>query len=750
MATRNSSIRHLTLLILFVLPVLFSPDAAEAQEKREYSSLQEALFSSGQLSGEYGPRNITWIEGGDRYSYMIYNADEQSNEIRAYNPETDEDVLIFRESDHTFPGSDEPFSFQSFQWSQDFRYLVFQTNFEPIYRYSGTADYYYYSLEDETMDLIAGAAFSVELSPDGQKVAYHRDGEMYLFDLNSGEETQLTFDAQENLFNGRFGWVYEEEFGLVQAWKWSHDSRYIAYWQSDERHVKRFVSTDYEGQYPEYTDIPYPKVGEENPIVRMGVVDVETGEQRFMDLDLEDMLVPRIYWTSNPGELAIVRMNRHQTEMDLFFFDVESGEGRMVMEEDAVEGWIDVFDFFAGINNYFFFPDDREEFFWVSNRDGYKHLYRYGYDGSLMNQVMDGEWRVTNIFAVNSEQGRVYYESTEESPLERHLYSIRFDGSDKIRYTQNPGRHAIDMGPDGRYYIDRWSNTETPRQVELWTTDNGGEMVKKLADNQAVSDFTEEVVYSPRELFTFTTSYGQELDGYLIKPANLDPNESYPLILMIYGGPGAQGVYNQFETSAWGQYLAQEGFAIANVNNRGSGGYSREFEKSVYKNLGHFEAEDFVETVQYLADEYDWIDEENMAIRGHSYGGYMTSMTMVLHPGVFKAGLSGAPLTDWRLYDTIYAERYMGLLEENKDGYINSSVMAHAADLQGNLFVAHSSMDENVHVQNTMQMITAFIENGKDVDLRIYPKGEHGVVYNQATYLLLYQTYTDYLMRHLK
>jgi len=722
---------------------------AQPQELQRYQTLQHALFSGGQLSGDQGPQNITWIDGGDRFSYMEYSFERETNEILAVNPATGEEELIFRNSDHTYPGSDDPFHFRSFQWSQDFRYLVFQTDFSPIYRYSGNANYYYYSLEDETFALIAKDAFTAELSPDGQKVAYHREGEMYVFDLNSAEETQLTFNSSDNLYNGRFGWVYEEEFGLVQAWKWSHDSRTIAYWQSDEDHIERFVSTDYEGQYPEYTDIPYPKVGSENPTIKMGVVDVETGENRWLNLDLGDGLVPRIYWTSDPEILAVVEMNRQQNELKLHFFDITTGEGRVMMEEKSEEGWIDVFDFFAGIDDHFFFPNDREEFLWISDRNGFKHLYRFDYDGNLINQVTDGDWQVTNVFAVNSETERIYYESTQAGPLERHLYSIRFDGSDPVRYTTEPGRHSFTMGPNGRFFIDRWSNVETPLQVELWTTANGGEMLQKMVDNAGVKDYINRYVYAPRELFSFTTSEGVELDGYLIKPVDFDEEKSYPLVLMIYGGPSAQGVYNQFETNPWAQYLAQEGYIIANVNNRGSGGYGRDFEKSVYLNLGIKEAADYAETARYLAD-YDWVDGKNMAIRGHSYGGYMAAMTMVLHPGVFKAGIVAAPVTDWRLYDTIYTERYMGLLEENEENYINSSVMAHASRLQGNLLIAHSSMDENVHIQNTMQLLTALTNAGKDAELRIYPPGTHGVAYNQQSYILLHQVYTNFLNRHLK
>lgn len=741
-----------TFLLTVFLLIGLQPHTTLAQSQDEplhYQSLQHALFSAGQLTGLSGPQNVTWIEDGKRYSYMDQDPETRTSEIRAVDPTDQSDELILDTTGMTFPGTDRQFDFRSFQWSADYRYLVFQTNFSPVWRYSGTADYYYYSLEDETLELIAEGAFTAELSPDGQKVGYHRDGEMYTFHLESGEETQLTFDSDENFFNGRFGWVYEEEFGLVQAWKWSHDSRYIAYWQSDEDHIQRFVSTDYEGSYPEYTDIPYPKVGSENPYIKIGVIDTETGENRWMDIDIGEGLVPRIYWTSNDHELAIVWMNRQQNELEFHFHDVRDGSGRLVMEESNDDGWIDVFDFFAGIDDYFFFPEDREEFLWISDRSGFKHLYRFSYSGDLINQVTDGEWEVTNVFAVNTDNERIYYESTEESPLERHLYSVGFDGSDKNRYTEEPGRHSFSMGPDGRYFIDTWSNVDKPTQVELWSTENGGEMIDKLVDNQRVERYIDQYNYSPRELFSFTANDGQELDGYMIRPPDFDPDKKYPLIMMVYGGPSSQGVYNQFETNAWVQYLTQEGFIVANVNNRGSGGYGRDFEKIVYKNLGEYEAYDISETATYLGS-YVWVDEENMAIRGHSYGGYLAALTMVLHPDVFTVGLVGAPVTDWRLYDTIYTERYMGLLEENEENYINSSVMAHARNFRGNMLVAHSSMDENVHIQNTMQMVTAFTNAGKDIDLRIYPPGAHGVAYNQQSYLLLHQVYTRYLNRHLK
>jgi len=716
-----------------------------AQEKQRYSSVKEALSKSSQLSGSNGPRNVNWIDDGNRYSYMKYNEETENMEIRAYDPASEEDELIFNSANHTFPESDSTFEYSSFQWSDDSKYLVFQSNFRPVYRRSGISDYYLYSVEDGSLSLLVEDARTAELSPDGSKIGYERDGDLFVYDLEAQKETQLTNSAKKYFYNGRFGWVYEEEFGLAQAWVWSPDSKKIAYWQTDERHVNIFQMTDYSGQHPEYEKIPYPKVGDKNPKVKIGVINVESGKQQWMDTP-SDGYIPRIYWTADENKLATVHLNRAQNHLKLFFNDINNGDRRLVMEEQS-DAWIDVFDFFAGIDHLFFFPKDSEEFFWISDRNGWSHIYRYGYDGTVKNQVTSGKWEVTYVHTVDYRNNRIYFTSTEQSPLQRHLYSVNFSGRNKTKHTQVEGTHDISMGSNSKYYIDRYSNTSTPTQVELWSTMNG--RLEVLEDNASVDKFTEKHVYAPRELFSFTTSDGQKLDGYMIKPVDFDPDKEYPLVLNIYGGPSAQGVYNSWESGGWNQYLAQEGYVVVNVNNRGSGGYGSAFEKTVYKQLGKWEANDFVETAQYMGDK-SWVDSSRMAIRGHSYGGYMTTYTMFNYPDVFEVGISTAPVTDWRFYDSIYTERYMGLLENNKDGYDQSSSITHAQNLKGNLLLSHSTMDENVHVQNTMQLLTELTGNGQEVDLQIFPPGAHGVAFNTASYYLLYTSYVEYLNRHLK
>lgn len=728
--------RNFIYLLLFVFLFQFP---AEAQEK-QYKNLSQALGGAGQFAGKRGPASVNWINEGTAYSFT------EGKVIKSYNPTTQKETIIFDGSDKMFPDIKKKFAYVDFQWSKDSKYILFQCNFRPVWRRSGVSDYYKYDVAKKQLDPVAKNARTAELSPDGKMVGYEREGNLFVYEFATDTETQLTTDGKdEKFFNGRFGWAYEEEFGLAQAWIWSPDSKYIAYWQSDEREVPIFQMTDYEELRKKYTELPYPQVGDKNPIVKIGVLDIAQKTNQFMDFELGDGYIPRLYWTSKAGQLALVHLNRKQNHLKLLFGDTKTGKTMQIMEEKS-EAWIDVFDFFAGIMHYFFFPTDSEEFFWISDRDGYNHIYRYDYTGKLLNQVTQGNWEVVYVYNVDSKKKKVYYSSTENSPLERQLYSVDFKGKKKKQITKVAGRHTIEFSPNSTYFIDTYSNVNLPRQVELWSVRKG--KIKTLVDNQNAQKAMKEKFYAPRELMQFTTTEGHTLDIYLIKPANFDENKKYPLVLNIYGGPGAQSVYNEFASNAWEQYLAQEGYVIASVNNRGSGGYGAKFKKVVYSNLGEYEAKDFVETVQFLAKK-SWVDGENMAIRGHSYGGYMSSFTTLNHPDIFKVAIVGAPVTDWRLYDSIYAERYMGLAS-NEEAYKKSSSTTYAQNLKGKMLLVHSTMDENVHVQNTFQLMTALTEAGKDVDLRIYPKGAHGVAYDWASYVLLYQTYVDYLEEHLK
>lgn len=734
--------------VVAVVSLCAATASAQEPAKRKFTSIEEAAAAAGQLAGRPGPRSVNWIDNGERFAFTINNPTTRSEEIRRYDPATLKDDLLLDTRTLTLPGTQEPLQYRSFQWAKDAQHLLFQTNFRPIFRRSGLADFYLYSVPQKTLQLVAKDARTAELSPDGRRTGFERNGDMYVLDLATRAEKRLTTNGSDTIFNGVFDWVYEEEFGMAQAWRWSPNSQHIAFWQTDERAVPVIQLTSYEGKHWDWMKVAYPKVGDPNPKVRIGVADVNSGNIVWLETtkDASEEYIPRIYWTSDPNTLAVLTLNRKQNDARLYFYDIRNGSRRLVMQEKA-KTFVDVYDFFAGIQDFMTFPDGTREFFWLSDRDGHQHIYRYNYDGKLLNQVTRGPFMVTRIETIDPKSRTIYYSSTEDSPLERQLYAVKFDGSGKRKLTQSAGRHLFNMSPNGKYYIDTWSNAKQPRQVELWST--APKKLTTLENNAAVTQWTASHAYSPAQLFKFTTTDGVTLDGSMIRPPDFDAAKKYPVILSIYGGPGSQQVYNQWATSGWDQYLAQQGFIVVGLNNRGSGNYSRDFQKQVYGKLGVIEANDFAEVGQWLAKQ-PYVQADRMAIHGTSYGGFMTISTMLRHPDVFRAGISNSPVTDQKLYDTIYTERYMGTLPGDSANYAASNLVPLAPRLKGHLLLVHSGLDENVHPQHTMQFITALTNAGKDADFRFFPLGAHGAAYSQASYVTMLKVYANTWCEQLK
>jgi dipeptidyl-peptidase-4 len=723
---------------------LIGAGTARAQQKQAYSSLTEALRSSAILSGASGPRNVVWIDGGKRFSFINSDPRTGHSEIRAYDPATGGDTLLFSGDGLTLPGTTKPFDYDSFQWTRDFKNLVFQSNFQQIFRRSGISDFYVYSLATRSLTLAGKGARTAELSPDGTMLGAERNGDLYVSDLAAHKERRLTRDATEHVFNGHFDWVYEEEFGLAQAWSWSPNSKHIAFWQVDETKEPTIQLTDYSGLHPEWDLIRIPQPGDTNPRVRIGVLDAHSGKKVWLDPhQTGEYYIPRIYWTSRADTLAMLVLNRKQNDMQLLFFDVKTGGSRKVMEETS-KTWIDVYDFYAGVQDLMSFPEKAHEFLWVSDRDGFQHIYRYDYSGKLIQQITHGSWSVTRIEGTDAAKQIIYFTATNPSPLERQLWSVHFDGSGLTRVTTTPGRHDINMSPNAQYFIDSWSSTTEPRQVELWSSAAG--KLRTMESNGATTQWLATHQYVAPEIFSFTTSDGVKIDASMIKPPSFDPAKKYPVVFAIYGGPGSQGVYREFSASGWNQWLAQNGYIVVDVNNRGTNNYGRDFMKVVYKQLGQYESHDFAEAAKYLKT-LPYVDGARIAIMGGSYGGYSTMYTMEMYPDLFSVGMSNSGVADWRLYDTIYTERYMSVLGDNEAGYQRSSVVENAPKLQGHLLMIHSMMDDNVHPQNTMQLFTAFTNAGKDIEERIYPPGHHGAAYNAQSAQLIQQVEFDFLNR---
>ncbi len=715
-----------------------------AAQKAPYGSLPEAMQSSAILAGHGAPRGVVWIDGGRRFSFIQVDPQTGRQEVRAYDPQTGRDTLLFSAAGLTFPGTSTAFDYDSFQWTRDFKSLVFQSNFQQRFRRSGIADYYVYSLSDKRLRLAGKAARTAELSPDGTMLGAERDGDMYVADLATQHERRLTTDATEHVFNGHFDWVYEEEFGFSQAWNWSPDSRHIAYWQVDERKEPEIQLTDYSGTHPDWDHIRIPQPGDSNPKVRIGVANVRTGKTVWLDPHQSgEYYIPRVYWTSRPDTLAMIVLNRKQNDMRLVFFDVTTGGSRQVMHETS-NAWIDVYDFYAGVQDLMTFPEHSHEFFWLSDRNGHQHLYRYDYSGKLIQQVTHGDWNVTRVEGADAATQTIYFTATNPSPLQRQLWQVKFDGTGLQRMTTEPGRHDINMSPNAQYYIDTYSSTTSPKQVAFASTTAG--RLRMMETNPQTTRWLASHAYSAPELFSFTTSDGVTLDASMIKPPGFDSTRRYPVVFAIYGGPGSQGVYDQFSSSGWLQWLAQNGYIVVDVNNRGTNNYGRDFMKVVYKQLGKYESHDFAEAAKYLRTK-PYVDGAHIAIMGGSYGGYSTMYTMEMYPDVFSIGMSNSGVADWRLYDSIYTERYMSVLSDNLAGYERSSVVVNAPRLAGRLLMIHSMLDDNVHPQNTMQLFTAFTNAGIDVEARIYPPGHHGAAYNAQSAQLINQVEFNFLNR---
>jgi dipeptidyl-peptidase-4 len=727
--------------------LLVFPLALGAQQKQRFATVEEALAASGALNGRSGPRSVNWIDDGARFSFIERDAATNREIIKGYDPATGRDTVLFTAEGLTFTGTSEPFTYNSFEWADDSKHLVFQSNFKPLYRNSGISDYYVYSLADRRLQLATRGARTGELSPNGALLGFEKGGNMYVTDLSNSQEKQLTSDATETVYNGHFDWVYEEEFGMGKAWKWSPDSRRIAYWQLDETAEPISQFSDLSGDHPTWTKMRVPLVGDPNPKVRIGVVDVRSGKNLWLDTGEQgDFYIPRIYWTSERDTLAVMTLNRAQNEMKLFFFDVNNGGRRLVMSEKS-NTWLDVYDFYAGIQDMISFPNASREYFWISDRDGWQHVYRYNYSGKLINQVTRGKWSVTRIEGTNPKTKTIYYSSTQASPLQRQLYSVRFDGSGGRAITTTPGTHNIDMSPNTQYFIDRWSSLRQPKQVELWSS--AGRKLRTMEGNAQVTQWLATHEYSTPEIFTFKTSDGVSVDGSIIKPVPFDPAKRHPVVFAIYGGPGSQQVYNQFSTNGMSQWLAQQGYVVVALNNRGTNNYGSAFMKVVYKQLGKYESRDFAEASQYL-DKLPYVDPARTAITGTSYGGYSAVIAMELYPDVFEVGVANSAVGDWRLYDSIYTEHYMGLLADNKKGYDESSPILNAPKLKGHLMLIHALMDENVHPANTMQLLTAFANAGKDVEVRFYPPGRHGSAYSATASRLIARATDAFLARWFK
>ncbi len=635
-------------------------------------------------------------------------------------------------------------SFSGYHFNELETKILIETGVESIYRHSYTASYYVYDMEEKTLVPVSeeGKQQLGTFSPDGSQVAFVRDNNLYIRDLSQNEERQITFDGVRNeIINGAPDWVYEEEFGFSQGFHWSPDGQKIAFYRFDERRVREFHMTTFGPLYPEAYKFKYPKAGEENSLVSIHVYNLESGRITSMDVGEEaDQYIPRIKWTMDPEVLSIMRLNRLQNQLDILHANAGSGTSRVVYSET------NKYYISEASDNTITYLSDGESFILNSERDGYFHLYLYNFNSGQIKPITTGEYDISSFIGYDEKQSRLYYSSYEESSIQRHVYSIKLDGTKKQMLSTQPGTNRATFSTSFKYYILNHSSSNTPPYITLHN--QKGKLIRVLKDNAKLKETVKEYGYARTEFLTISTASEEELNAWIIKPNDFDPGKEYPLFIYVYGGPESQNVSDSWgRRGAWFQMLVQQGYIVACVDNRGTNGRGEAFRKATYMKLGELETIDQVEAAQWFGSQ-DYIDKERIGIFGWSYGGYMTSLCMTKGRGTFKMGIAVAPVTTWRYYDTVYTERFMRTPQENPSGYDDNSPINFADGLQGKFLLIHGGGDDNVHFQNSMDFAEALVQANKQFEMQFYPNKNHGI-YGGSTTIHLYTRMTDFILENL-
>ncbi len=716
------------LLLIFALP-------AKAGSKK---LTVERLYSQPSLNGKY-LRGVVWLPDGFGFTYLRRNTVFRKMDLWKYTVKDRKRSLFLSssilenrlrqaKSDSLNRAS---FSLTRYQWMPDHRHLLI----------FGPRAFFVIDPRSQTIKIhsLKKPARNPRLSPDGKRIAFARDYDLFMYNLQTKRETQLTFNGSEAVRNATLDWVYPEELDLYRAFWWSPDSKQIAYLQFDERPVKKFPILDFLPLYSSIRYERYPKAGTANPIVRVGVVrfDLRPHTQWMNTGEETDVYIPRVHWLPDGRTLAIQRLDRSQKHLDILLADASTGKTRLILSEQDTH-WVNVRD------DWYFFKT-KPWFIWGSERSGFRHLYLYTTDGRLLHALTKGAWQVEQLVRVDEKRKEIFYTSTEQDARERHFYRIKISGKRKTRLTLRPGTHRVSLSPNNRYFLDTFSTIHFPSRTALISVK--GRLLDWIRKNPA-AELKEYNLTAP-ELLSLKARDGAILYASLIRPPDFDPNKKYPVLIYVYGGPHAQVVRNAWggTTYLWHELMAQHGYLIFSLDNRGSWGRGHTWETQIYHHFCQKELSDQLEGVRYLKS-LPYVDSTRIGIWGWSYGGTMTLYSVLNAPKVFKAGFAVAPVTDWRLYDTIYTERYMGTPQENPDGYKTSSPVNQASNLQARLFIAHGTSDDNVHFQNTVEIIEKFIQNNKQVGVFFYPRKTHGIG-GRADRIHLFTKITNFFLNNL-
>ena len=732
------------LSILFLLCLLVQVVPAQGSKALDLKEITSGKFRAEGIQG------VIPMADGEHYTQM--NA--EGTQIIKYSFRTGLQVeVVFdvaKARECTFK------RFDGYTFSPDGSKILIRTETQPIYRHSYKAVHYLYTIKRNIVEKLSegGPQQSPVFSPDGNMVAFVRDNNIFLVKMLYGNsESQVTEDGKFNhVLNGIPDWVYEEEFSFATALEFSPDNTMLAFIRFDESEVASFTFPIFAGQAPHYSALEtypgaytykYPKAGEANSKVSVHTFDIKSKVTRKMKLPLDpDGYIPRIRFTQDAAKLAIMTLNRNQNRFDLYFADPRSTLCKLVLRDESPY-YINesVFD------NIMFYP---QNFSFISEKDGYSHLYWYSMGGNLVKQVTKGKFEVKRFIGWDAATNTFYFESNEESPLRTAVYKTDKKGG-RIKLSEKAGTNSAIFSSNLKYFMNTYSNLQTPAVITL--NDNTGKVLKTLVTNQKLKETLAQYQLPKKEFFTFRTSQGTELNGWMIKPADFNESKKYPVLLYQYSGPGSQEVVDKWGIGGdrggigWDAYMASKGYVIVCVDGRGTGGRGAEFAKCTYLNLGVKEAQDQVETAKHMAAQ-PYVDKSRIGIWGWSFGGYMTIMSMSEGTPIFKAGAAVAAVTDWKFYDTVYVERFMRTPQQNAEGYKAGSAFTRAANLNGRLLLVHGMADDNVHFQNCAEYSECLVQADKQFDMQVYTNRNHGI-YGGNTRYHLFTRLTEFFLNNL-
>ncbi|WBL21958.1 S9 family peptidase [Zunongwangia sp. HRR-M8] len=718
---------------ILVLLMTMAASVATSQEKK--ITLEEIW--SGKFSQQH-LQSLQSLKNGVEYVVLNHDPDSGNTSIDVYSYKTGEKTRTLVDTKNLEALK----SFQDFSLSDDETKILLATAPQPIYRRSSKAIFYIYDVNSKDLTRLSDKKVQEPtFSPDNSKLAYVFENNIYVYDVEEKKEKQITEDGKINsIINGITDWVYEEELGFVRAFQWNKKGDKIAFLRFDEAEVPEF-SMDIFGSdlYPSEQTFKYPKAGEANSEVSLQMYDVASEATEEIKLgDYSDFYIPRIKWTNRDYVLSVHVLNRHQDQLDLIFVNAEDNSSKIILTEKD-DAYVDVTD------NLTFLED--HSFIWTSERDGYNHIYLYDENGELKRQITEGNWEVTNYYGYDKKSNRIFYQSTEKGSVNRDVYSIKANGKSKKRLTEKTGTNNADFSADFTYFINAFTNTETPMEYTLHRAKNG-KLVRRIKDNAELLEVEKPYHFSPKELSTIPVN-GNELNMWTIKPSDFDASKKYPLLMFQYSGPGSQSVSNTYfnTNDYWYQLLADQGYIIVCIDGRGTGFKGAEFKKVTQNELGKYELEDQIAAAKQLG-QLDYINANRIGIWGWSFGGFMASNAILKGNDTFTMAIAVAPVTSWRFYDTIYTERFMTTPQENASGYDENSPINHVDKLKGDFLIVHGGGDDNVHLQNTMRMVEALIQANKQFDWAIYPDKNHGI-YGGNTRLHLYTKMTNFIKEHL-